>query len=698
MKQYGWRYLITTALATIALAAVQGPGAAQRDQAIPPYDGPVAPSAPGAPFDPNPQSDTPLLPAPPVVPDSQQTVQIGDYLYAADQILVQFQPGTTDQAKQDVFMRYGLGVLAYLVLVDEYTCSVPVGTDVQQLQQNLSNEPAVKLAQLNGIGGTQSAPLDYYYDRLIPNTTVQYQWSLRSIRMDNVWDRILAVNDSSKILAVLDNGINQNHEDLRPKIVGYPGTLQIIDVTGNGGWDDTNHGNFVSGIAGALTHFASDANPATGIAGVSPLSPILPVKVLNHGSGTSTYLKAGIQGALSVLGVRVINASLGNYAPDATVLDAIKVANDAGVLFVASVGNLSATPGDTLSKPSWPGAYWRVMAVGATDRYDRWTSSYSRIGPQLSVGAPGGDAAYNNQNHTNIIWSTLINGYGNNTNYDGSGGDGTSYSAPHVAGVAAVLCSLFPTMTWRDLWNRIEDTADNVRGVPSPGWDQYLGWGRLNADAATASRTTNLPTITFPAGMQLVSIPAWPSGLSPTAKTNDTQTIFGVTPDRVFWWDPEAMMYRYYKDPYTGIFDYRVPRPGPGRGYWVNFGSGQSKTYAGAYPYVKTGHPFAVHLKPGWNLIGCPATNSIHWSKTTFQVRYYHTSMNDNPQDFGMKIDVPLSQAGSYVQNYAYRYDSASGQYKFVGDGIPGAETTINPGVGYWIHAFKECELLIPSS
>ena len=120
-----------------------------------------------------------------------------------------------------------------------------------------------------------------------------------------------------------------------------------------------------------------------------------------------------------------------------------------------------------------------MIAVGSTDPDDKrshpffWDpNSGSNYGPHISVIAPG-----------NYIYGLH---YLSNTNYDTYWG-GTSQATPHVAGLASLLLAQNPARTPAQIKTIIENTAEDQVGDPSedtPGWDQYYGWGRVNAYAA----------------------------------------------------------------------------------------------------------------------------------------------------------------------------------------------------------------------
>jgi subtilisin family serine protease len=157
-------------------------------------------------------------------------------------------------------------------------------------------------------------------------------------------------------------------------------------------------------------------------------------------------------------GAQVINMSVGaKYSkwpcnwPD--VEAELNYAVSHGVLVIVAAGN------DGQNGVNCPGAYDQVMAVGSTTSSDA-RSSFSNYGPRLDIAAPGSG-----------IYSTVrFGGYGYKS--------GTSMATPHVAGLAALVWSFAPSLTHSQVRDVIQNNADDLG---SAGWDQYYGYGRINA-------------------------------------------------------------------------------------------------------------------------------------------------------------------------------------------------------------------------
>ncbi len=247
------------------------------------------------------------------------------------------------------------------------------------------------------------------------------------------------------------------HPDIKNKLMSAGRDLVNDDFDAT---DDNGHGTYVAGIAGAET------NNNSGIAGVAWNAKILPVKVVDKdGSGFYDWIIEGITWAADQ-GADVINLSLGGEDASQLLVEALKYAYDKQVVIVASAGNEDAG----VLYPAAYDAY--VLAVSATD-YNDARPSWSNKGPEVDVAAPG----------VRIV--SLVP-----TWYFGPGslpygfGEGTSASAPHVAGLAGLLKGLKPFLKVSEIMDVIRFSADDVNSAERPGKDDELGYGRINMEKA----------------------------------------------------------------------------------------------------------------------------------------------------------------------------------------------------------------------
>ncbi len=242
-------------------------------------------------------------------------------------------------------------------------------------------------------------------------------WQFAIPRFPEAWE--VGTGSASTVIAVLDTGIDRNHEDLGSVAQGYDFVNSDADPA-----DDNGHGTAVAGI------IAAQGANARGSAGVCWNCTIMPVKVLGaDNSGTWTDVAEGIEWAIDQ-GAQVINMSFGLPTGSPVVAAAVRHARESGVILVASAGN-----GDS-SSPSYPAAYEGVVSAAAVDesgsRYSAsngnvdgggWGSNY---GSWVDVDAPGCVAS---------TWP------GNRYTYF----CGTSAAAPFVSGLAGLALSRTPT-------------------------------------------------------------------------------------------------------------------------------------------------------------------------------------------------------------------------------------------------------------
>lgn len=307
----------------------------------------------------------------------------------------------------------------------------------------------------------------------------------------NSWG--LQLNEAWKItqgskevrVAILDSGIDRNHEDLRQNIgiltKEVPGNGK--DDDGNGwidddwGWnfihqnnnpqDDKGHGSFCAGIIGA------DWDNDKGVQGINRLVSLLSVKILDSfGQGSTATAIEGIEYAMST-GVHIINASWGGKQFDPALFETIKRATLQGILFVAAAGN-NSEDNDENSKAIYPASF-NIPGLIAVAAYDDGgtrapCSNYGR--QRVHLGAPGVD-----------LVGLQLGGYGVKS--------GTSFAAPQVAGIAALLKAAFFEMTPFEIQRILMRTSSPLHY--SEKYYTVTG-GLVNAEHAVAQFAPPTPT------------------------------------------------------------------------------------------------------------------------------------------------------------------------------------------------------------
>ncbi len=264
------------------------------------------------------------------------------------------------------------------------------------------------------------------------------------------WDT--SMGDPSIIIGILDTGIDASHPEFSGRILpGYDFVNNDNDPA-----DDHGHGTHVSGIA------AAGINNGIGMAGIAGKASLLPVKVLdNTGNGWWSNVASGMTWAVDQ-GARVINLSLGGPTDSAVMRDAINYATAHNAVVVVAAGNNGS------DAPFYPAVYDNVLAVGAVTPFKQW-ATYSNFGPNVDVVAPG-----------STVYSTEWSGTGRSYGFR----SGTSMASPHVAGLAALILSVNPSLSESEVRNLI---MYNTQAADPTVVDTYLGHGLVDAGAAVAA-------------------------------------------------------------------------------------------------------------------------------------------------------------------------------------------------------------------
>lgn len=286
------------------------------------------------------------------------------------------------------------------------------------------------------------------------------QWGHDLVRVERAWSMS---RGQGVTIAVIDTGVALDHPDLHDRFVrtddGLVLGLDLVD--GRSPQDTHGHGTLVAGVA------AATADNGEGIAGVAPRARILPIRVLDGaGNGKAADVDRAIRFAVAQ-GADVINLSLeavaGGGGGPAVPHEAIVHAAEAGVVVVVAAGNnagsAAAYPADT-----------PALLVGAVGRDGR--PALADVGRPDAVLAPGIDIVSTWCRRTASGCDVAAAPYGS--------AEGTSFAAPYVSGIAAMLVAR--GLTGAEVVERIRDTAVPVEGRSATDG----GAGRVDAAAAVA--------------------------------------------------------------------------------------------------------------------------------------------------------------------------------------------------------------------
>ncbi len=467
---------------------------------------------------------------------------------------------------QALGQRVGLALTAGAGLSERSQVVFARGLSSQALAERLARESDVEFAVPDQRKRFVAVPNDPRYTTVAGSGPASGQWYLRApsgtpggvmsaINAEAAWDT--TTGSAGVVVAVLDTGIRAEHPDLKAVVDGgnvLPGYDMIVDTdTSNDGdgrdadpsdpgdWidqadinagkfggactaDDISpsswHGTQTAGLIGALT------NNGVGMASVGRNVRIVPVRVLGKCGGFDSDILAGMRWAagLSVPGVpnnpnpaKVINMSLGGGSTcTQSYVDAVNAITAAGVTIVASAGN---SAGHAVSEPASCNGVIGVAGL----RHIGTKVGFSDLGPQISIAAPGGNCVNDTGACLYPILTTSNSGTTTpNTAPAGSvytdGFDisvGTSFSAPLVAGTAALMLSVQPALAPAAVRTMLRSTA---RAFPTSGaeagtlqcraptgTDQLecycttstCGAGMLDAAAAVAAAAGVMPAISF---------------------------------------------------------------------------------------------------------------------------------------------------------------------------------------------------------
>ena len=315
----------------------------------------------------------------------------------------------------------------------------------QAIVDALAHNPNIAFAELNR----------YVKPTMTANDpALSSQWHLSKMQALLAWD--IAIG-TGVIVAVLDTGVYPNHPDLLGKIVVgrnvTTGTASAADTS-----DIHGHGTWVSGVVTALT------NNATGGASVAPGTQVMPIRITDRTDGYATFsdMASGITWAADH-GARVANLSYDGAAGSSAVASAASYMMSKNGVVVVAAGNGNIDYGYS-NNP-----YLYVAA--ATDATDA-KASFSSFGNFVDIAAPGTSIYTTNRSGT----YSLV--------------QGTSFSTPNVAGVAAVVMAANPLLSPSDVLSVISSTAFDLG---TPGWDKYFGYGRVNELAAAQKAVTYQP-------------------------------------------------------------------------------------------------------------------------------------------------------------------------------------------------------------
>ena len=321
--------------------------------------------------------------------------------------------------------------------------------------------------------------IDPYTDALFG-----YEWHLGTVIEDdfakqrniannshiNIYDAWSQTRGSGVKVAVIDYNFDASHSDLRARVYAKF-NVELNTTQVNTSTD--NHGTGVASIIAAPLN-------GVGMVGVAPEASLI-------------LISANIQQETSIIkalhyaqdsGAQVICCSWERTTVSQNIKNVLQELKSDGISTIFAVGN-TASGGANIDNRDSIAMLDSVIAVGATNEQNE-LALYSNYGANLDLVAPAGVAGWG------LVAATLQN-TGNSIILDQNHRffDGTSASAPVVAGVVALMLSVNPSLTPTQVLDILTSTATKIGNATyTNGFNEKYGYGKVNASSAVAKALT----------------------------------------------------------------------------------------------------------------------------------------------------------------------------------------------------------------
>lgn len=352
------------------------------------------------------------------------------------------------------------------------------GEDAAQVVEALKNHPDVEWASLNILHPITEVPNDTLWSQ---------QWGPPRVRADDAWE--VAPASTIQRIAIIDSGVDLTHPDLVGRIVynqGFGSNTDGDAKRDQRGGNSIDHGTHCAGIAAAIR------NNGRGIAGVAQAN----IMAMGCASWNAAAGKYAISSAGDAIFDAVANSadiiscsfSMSSLSSASYEYIALEFAQILGVLVIAAAGNDSNNV-DSSPSQGWNDHDWPLIVSNTQSDDTLWSSS--NYGQAIDLAAPG-----------TLILSTVTTNYqaananGNYTNLTG-----TSMSAPHVAGGAAMVKSMNPNLiTGQGIKSLLYRMAEDLG---ASGKDDNYGNGMFQLVPAFLETLKDADAFVSPAGLPL---------------------------------------------------------------------------------------------------------------------------------------------------------------------------------------------------
>lgn len=416
------------------------------------------------------------------------------HVIVTEQLIVGFMEGLAMSVKAHLLKKYNCIKISE-ISADEWVIHVEEpGVDYFDIVNRLSEESSVAYAQPDFITYGKHVTFESKaISRLSvsdPHFPKQYAPSIT--KTTEAWG--LQQGDASIRIAILDEGVDTKHEDLRQSIVGtYDGTDNDADQEPQ---NPDAHGTACAGLAAAQHN-------AVGIKGIGGGCSLLGIRIAysdqndpeRRWATRDSWIARSIDWAWREGRADILSNSWGGGSVSSLIENAFERArtqgrDGKGCIVIIAAGNEDGPV-------SFPATLPNVLTVAASNEYDEAKTKTSRDGeywwgsnhgPQVDIAAPGV--------HNMTTDNSGTAGY-DQTSYVANF-NGTSSATPIVAGAAGLVLSACPDLSERDVRQILTGTADKVGSYPyTNGRNDRFGYGRLNTYGAVMAALQKQPDVTI---------------------------------------------------------------------------------------------------------------------------------------------------------------------------------------------------------